>query len=206
MQKLGLGCVAQQMQFTFAQNANCEFNISGSNLWVADSKNFSTLDATGKGGLTAFPAEPGSPVYAGTPVNGLAGSATIDGHTDLMVRTCDITLTPAIEIPNDRLFNGQYGSAPERDILSVTINLGLFDQDIANMDSLYTKAMAGTPVDIVFVAGSVAGSMVEFGLNDVQLALPEHDDGSRKWGVNLNGSRAYATTTTSLDEFYLKFR
>jgi hypothetical protein len=205
-QRAGIGCVVGDMSFAFAQNANAKFTLNGTCLWVPDSKNFPSLDTVGKGGLTTFPAEPGSPVFNGTPVNGLAGSATIDGGSTMQIRSAAIKFTSAIVIPQDRLFAGQYGSSPERDILSVTLDLSIFDEDTAAVTSLYNKALAGTTINIVLVAGSVAGSMIEFGLNDCLLPQPQHDDSARKWAANLTGIRAYATTLTSLDEFYLKFK
>jgi hypothetical protein len=204
-QYYGVGCVVREMQFQFAQNANCKFVMSGTSLFVPDSKNFSALDSTGKGGLTTMPSEPGSPTYAGSPVNGLSGSATIDGNTDILVRSATIRMQTAIEIPNDRLFGGQYGSAPERDILGVFLDMSIFDDDGSSVTALYTKALAGTPIDISFVAGSVAGSRIQFFLNDCQLPMPEADDSPRKWAQNLNNIRAYASSSTALDEFYVKF-
>jgi hypothetical protein len=204
-QRAGIGCVVSDMSFAFAQNANCKLTLNGTALWVPDSKNFSSLDTIGKGGLTTFPAEPGSPVFAGNPVNGLAGSAVIDGGSTLQIRSAAIKFTSAIVIPQDRLFAGQYGSSPERDILSVTLDLSIFDEDSAAVTSLYNKALAGTTINIVLTAGSVAGSMIEFDLNNCLLPQPAHDDSARKWAANLTGIRAYSTTLTSLDEFTLKF-
>ena len=205
MQQVGVGCVVSELAFEFAQNANCKFRMNGTNLWVLDSKNFSATDSTGKGGLTSFPSEPGSPVYAGTPVNGLNGTATIDGDTTAMVRSATVRLQTAIEIPNDRLFGGQYGSAPERDILGVFVDLSLFDQSTSAQTALYTKAQAGTPIDIVLEVGNTAGSIITFTLNDCLLPIPELTDDARKWAANLNNIRAYASSTTALDEFTLAF-
>lgn len=206
MQRAGIGCVVKEMGFDFALNANCKITLNGSALWVPDSYALSSLDTIGKGGLTTFPAEPGSPVFNGTPVNGLAGSATIDGDTTQQVTKASIKFATGSVIPMDRLFNGQYGSSPERDMLKVTLDLTLYDLDSAAITTLYNKALAGTQVNIVLVSGSVAGSIIEFGLNNCLLPMPKMEDSARKWASNLTGIQAFATTPISLDEFYLKFR
>ncbi len=205
LQQCSLGSVVQELAIAFEQQANIRFNANGTSLWVADTKNWSTLDTTAKGGLTNFPAEPGSPAYSGTPVNSLAGSGTIDGSTSFQIRNLAVRIQPGIVVPRDRLFAGQYGSSPERDILGVYCDLSVFDEDTVAMNALYTKALAGTPINLVFVGGSVAGSRVEIGLRNCLLPFPGLSDDARKWASNLQNIRAYPTTLSSLDECYLKF-
>lgn len=204
MQQLAHGCVLQDLNFTFAQNANCRITASGSSLWVLDSKTWATTDATGKGGTAGAPAEPATPVSNGDPVNGLAGSASLDGSSDIQIRDASIRMTTAIEVPRDRLFNGQYGSNPERDKLSVFVDLVIVDEDIASVTNLYVKALARTRIPIVLTAGSVAGSRFQFTLGSVQLPMPELTDDARKWASNLRNMRCYPSTGTALDECILK--
>lgn len=205
MQQIGIGCVTQELTFTFEQQANCRFSMSGASLWVPDSVTFSALDATGKGGLGAFPSEPGSPVANGDPVNGLTGTATIDGNTTVQVRAATVRMQTAVDIPRDRLFGSAYGSSPERDTLGVFLDLTIVDEDIAAVTGLYSKALARTAIDIVLHAGSGAGNLIEWTLKNCILPMPELDDSARKWASNLRGIRAYPTSASSLDECKLKF-
>ncbi|MCC6591607.1 MAG: hypothetical protein IT168_33280 [Bryobacterales bacterium] len=203
MQQVGIGCVLQELGFSFEQAANCKFTANGSSLWVPDSVTFSSLDATGKGGLGAFPPEPASPVTNGEPVNGLAGTATLDGSSQAQIRSASVRMSMAVEIPRDRLFAGQYGSSPERDVLGAYVDLTVVDEDIAAVTGLYSKALSGTPVDIVLEAGSVTGNRFKWTLKNCLLPMPELDDSARKWASNLRGIRAYSTSLTSLDEVSL---
>jgi hypothetical protein len=203
MQQVSIGSVIQQLRFAFQQQANCMITASGSSLWVPDSITFSALDSIGKGGLGAFPAEPGSPVSNGAPINGLTGTATLDGNTTVQIRAADLTLTSGIVVPRDRLFNGAYGSSPERDKLSVVLNLTIVDEDIAAVTNLYSKALSRTAVNLSLTAGSVAGAKFQFNLNNCILPMPALDDSARKWASNLSNIVAYPTTATSLDEVTL---
>jgi len=205
MQQIGIGCVVGELGFTFEQQANCKFSASGTSLWVPDSVTFSSLDTTGKGGLGAFPAEPETPVTNGDPVNGLTGAATLDGNTTVQIRSAGVRLVTAVEIPHDRLFNGQYGSSPERDILGAFLDLTVVDEDIAAVTGLYSKALAGTPIDIILEAGATAGARIQWTLKNCLLPMPELDDSARKWASNLRGIRAYPSSATALDEASVKF-
>lgn len=204
MQQLLIGGVVQELQFAFAQNANCKITASGTGLFAPDSITFGSLDAGGKGGLGSFPAEPGSGVTNGEPVNGLAGSASLDGSTAVQIRDANIRVQTAIECPRDRLFAGQYPSAPERDKLRVFMDLVIVDEDIAGVTNLYTKALTRTRVPIVLTAGATAGSRFQFTAASVLLPMPSLSDDARKWAANLRNMRCYPTTSTALDELKLK--
>lgn len=205
MQQMGLGCVIQELSFNFEQQANAKFTANGTCWNVLDSKNFSTEVTLGKGGLTSFPAEPGSPTSAGDPVNGLTGTATLDGDTTVQIKSATVRMSTAIEIPSDRLFGGQFGTAPERDILGVYVDLSIIDEDTAAVTALYTKARARTKIPILLEAGSVAGSRILWTLGNCLLPEPALDDSARKWAANLQNIRAYPSSLTALDEVTCKF-
>lgn len=205
LQQLGLGCVCQELSFSFEQQANSMFRASGTCFNVPDSENFATEVTIGKGGLTSFPAEPGSPTSAGDPVNGLTGTATLDGSTEVQIKSANVRLVTAEEIPRDRLFQGQFGSTPERDILGVFIDMSIIDEDIAAVEALYTKARSRTLIPILLEAGSVAGSRILWTMANCQLPEPALDDSARKWAANFQGIRAYPSSLTALDEVTCKF-
>ena len=205
MQQLAHGCVVSDLSFAFEQSANCKFTASGLARWVVDSVNYSGLDTTGKGGLGSFPTEPATPVSNGSPLSGLVGIATIDGSTSLSVRSCGIKMATGITLPSDRLFNGQYGSAPERDKIMATMDLVVVDEDQSYVTGLYSKALARTPVDISLQLGDVDGAKVFWALKNCLLPMPALDDSARKWAANLSGIVCHPTTNTSLDELSVSF-
>lgn len=200
-----LGAVVQELSVQFEQQANAQWTFTGTGLAVPSSKTFSVLPTVAKGGLSAFPSEPASPVSNGAPVSSLAGSVTIGGHTGLQVTSCAIRIQTSIDTPSDRLFAGAYASGPESDTLAAFIDLTIIDEDTAAIDDILSKIENNETMDVEFVCGSTAGQRVKFQLNDCEFPDPQLDDSSRKWALNLRGIRAYATNSTAADEVKIVF-
>lgn len=203
MKQLGLGCVPNELKFVMEQGANCRFEASGPCLWIRDSVNWATDAGVGLGALTlaaqaAFPTEPAPPVGNGVPVTALSGTATLDGNTTVQVKTASVTVRPGFQIPQDRLFAGAYGSAAERDVREILIDLSVIDEDIAAVTNLYTKARSRTAIPIILDAGSVTSNRFKWTAPTCILPEPALGDDARKWAANLSGIRCYAPTAIAL--------
>lgn len=203
MSQLGFGCVPNELKFVMEQGSNCRFEASGPCLWVRDSVTWGTDAGVGLGGLTlgaqaAFPAEPGSPVGNGVPVNALAGVATLDGNTTVQIKSASVIVRPGFDVPRDRLFMGAYGSAADRPNREILIDLSAIDEDIAAVTNLYTKARSRTPIPIILEAGSVASNRFKWTAASCVLPEPAMADDARKWAANLSGIRCYAPNAIAL--------
>ena len=201
--QLGIGCVPNELKFFMEQGQNCRFEASGPCLWVRDSVNWSTDELAGLGGLTlvaqaAFPTKPASPIGNGVPVTALKGTATLDGNTNVQVKSATVTIRPGFQIPQDRLFQGAYGSAAERDTREILIDLSIIDEDIAAVTNLYSKARSRTAIAIELIAGSVTSNRFKWTAPTCVLPEPALGDDARKCAANLSGIRCYAPTAIVL--------
>jgi hypothetical protein len=172
--------------------------FTGQGLAVLDTDIFATADTISKGGLTAFPNEPASPVTNGTPPPGFTGTITLDGNTYSTYRTGTITVDVDRELPMDG-FNSFYGIAPAAGLRNVTIDWSMYDDDSATLQSLKQKAYAGTPVTLAFQIGTVAGSTWLFTLKNVLLAKPKFDYSGKRRVVAFSACRAHDTTIGAKD-------
>src|SRR5207244_1430504 len=79
-QRIGMGAIVKDATFTLGPDI-ATLSANGECIWVIDSDNFASLTTAEKGGLTAFPTEPASPVAHGNAVIGFTGAITMDGQT-----------------------------------------------------------------------------------------------------------------------------
>lgn len=197
-QQVAIGCVAQRATFKLGENI-ASMTMSGVCLYVPDTFTFSSLDATGKGGLTAIPSEPGSPTSNGGIIAGFTGAATIDSNVFANIRTADIDVNLNNDIPLDQ-FGSYYGGTPEGDARDVGFSFSLYDDDSTGTQDIYTKALNKAAINAAMQVGTVAGSIWTFNLNGLQLETPDITEGQRKWQANVARSRASGTSLTAKNE------
>lgn len=196
-QRVILGAIGQKASFNLgADEPTVDF--SGQGLAVLDTDIFSTADVISKGGLTAFPSEPGSPVTNGTPPPGFTGVITLDGQTYTTFRTGTVAVDTARELPMDG-FNSYYGLSPAGGERNVTVDWSMYDDDSANLTALKVKAYNGTTVNLGFQIGTVAGSIWTFNLKNVLLPKPKFDYSGKRRVIQFSGARAHDTTIGAKD-------
>jgi hypothetical protein len=201
MQRIAFGCVVQEATFNLGQDI-ATVSASGECLWVVDSVNFSATDATGKGGLSSFPAEPASPVTNGGIIAGFTGSATFDSNVLANIRTATLKIGTGNSIVKDT-FGKYYGDSAEGDLRNVTLSFSLYDQDDAGTTNLYQKAISKTPINVTLQIGTVTGNKWTFTIKGLQLAVPNLDDSQRRWSASFGDSAASGSSLTALDEVAL---
>ncbi|MBX9601256.1 MAG: hypothetical protein K2X35_09635 [Bryobacteraceae bacterium] len=198
-QRCGFGLVAQQATFNLGQDV-AEWEASGSGVWLLDSDTFAGADLTQRGGLTAFPAEPGGVlptdggVTAGFTGMFLAGSSKLAN-----IRSCAIEISTANEVVVEE-FGTFYPSTMEGDERSVTISPSLFDQDDAGTKAVYQAALDKTQLDVFAAVGTKVGGTFCFDLKGVQMDEPSLNDGQRRMVRNYRNCRAYGSGPSSLNE------
>jgi hypothetical protein len=200
-----LGGVAQSVKFTGGGNF-LNYEISGISVGVGDSINFASYtggDALLKGTLTTYPAEP-APTTNGNVITGFGSGAgfSIGGSALAEVRgTVDITVNlgvePIADAINDPYTVGFVGG--ERDVM--LSNITCIDSDGSVLNSLKQASFSKTPQTISMVFGSVAGSIVTFNLNNVQVGGMTWQESGSALNIQFGQSDAHASSTTVTDEF-----
>jgi hypothetical protein len=197
LQQIAFGTIVRRGRFSAGQDvASVEFDLQSR--WVIDSAQFASAATAAKGGLTAFPSEPGSPTTNGNMAIGFTGANTIDGSSYAELRSFEIDINANRELPND-VFNSYYPGSPGGDIREVGVSWSIYDTDASALNTLKGKAISQTPVAVVFQIGTVPGNIWTFTMNNVVLNSPATDDGQRRKVVNFSG-RAYASSLTAKDE------
>jgi len=164
----------------------------------------SNTDPLAKGGLTAFPNEPASPVVNGTFPPGFQVTATLDGTAYTTLLTGRITLDIGRELRKDTnsAFPRQGVPGPRK----VTVDFSLTDDDSAALTGLKVKAYDRTPVNVEFAIGTVAGNTWDWLVKNVILAKPKYGDEGIRRKVDFSGSMAYPTSVGAKDHLQLTIR
>lgn len=201
VQRVAFGCVAREGTFNLGEDIST-WQAAGDAAWHADSKNFSNHTAFEKGGLTAFPADPGNPVTNGAGIAGFKGRAVLSGKTISRIRTAQIRYGSGLELPRD-LFGSEYVDNPEADERAVNVNFSMYEDDSTDQAALEQAAITKSGLDLIFISGTVPGSAYGMALRGVQLASPDRDDSQRAFVMNYGDSRAYGSGITGFNEMRL---
>lgn len=155
-------------------NFNTQFmsmDLDGFAGWQLDSTGFAAFDTIAKAGLTAFPVEPSSPTVAGQPIPGFGVGYTCTLHsqsTELKTRVLSITYDSGLTQVQD-VYGSPYPIYMVGDSRRVSLELSTIDDDSAALNQLKTDCDTdGASISGIVVAGSVAGSICTFNLNNVQ--------------------------------------
>lgn len=201
-QRVCLGAVAQEMTLSLGQDV-ADVQFSGEGLWTLSSNQFSAADTTQKGGLTAFPSMPGSPVTNGGMVVGFTGSLTIAGTAVATLRTASVRIRTGNVVVKDT-FGSYYPTSTEGDEREVTVDLSIYEDDSASYAALIAASNAKTPVSLVMVCGTTAGSIATCTVANLQLTSPTQEE-QRRYITNWSGSMGHASSLTTKDEVILAF-
>lgn len=197
---VAFGCIVSQLEMKYEVGQNVSMTASGPCLWARDSANWATDAGAGLGGLTSssFPTEPTGYAGNGLPVNSLAGVCTINSVSTFQTKSATVRITPGWEIPNDRLFLGAYGSAPERDVRLISADLELIEEGTADYVALKQAARAQTKIPIVLEAGTLTNNRFKVDMPNCVIPEPATNDSGRKWAANMSGIEVYAPTPIKL--------
>lgn len=150
---------------------------------------------------TIKPFVPASPTTAGNPINGITGSITLAGNSDLPITAFEITLTNNIKLINDEAFTDK-GTDFVPGFRNVTGSLTVRarkDQII----ELNKRKSFGTR-DIAIVLGATAGNILTIDMNQVEFGfspveIPEAEEATFTLPFTALG------TTAGADELTLTF-
>jgi hypothetical protein len=174
--------------------------------WVLDNDQMAdgTTEALAKGGLTAFPNEPATPIANGTFPRGFDIAATIDGNAFDEILSAKIRLAVQRGLRKDT--NNVYPRSGFPGPREVSFDFSLTDNDSAAMRSLKQKAFSRTPINIDFTLGQTAGNIWDFSLLNVIVPKPKDGDQGSRRKLDFNGCIAYPSALLAKDQFTLAIR
>ncbi len=200
-----IGCLPKTLTFSLNGNFLTATADCGA-IGVADSNNFAayagTPDAAIAGGLTTFPAEPGSPTTAGHTVTGFGGTVSVDGQSLGELRgSCAVEVSCGYEYIEDA-FTDAYAltaiNGPRRMRLS---DFSFLNSDSAALINAKQKAFNKTPMNVILsVTAGGTGSTVTFNLNNVQLPQGAFVVNGSAVDVKFGGATAHASTIGATDD------
>jgi len=201
------GCPTQA---TFILNQNfLSMRAQGFGYGRGDSTSFSSYtsgDAGLKGGLTVYPAEPGSVTQNGNviPGYGNGNTATFDGNATLELRgQVELTVNTGLEGLGDT-FSNAYQVAAGRGLRTVSMQrIQCVDSDGTTIANLKAKAFSKTPITIALQVGGTAGSIFTFTLRNVQLGGSEISVNGAFLDIIWSDNQAHATSAAVTDDMTL---
>jgi hypothetical protein len=197
-QKIAYGCSADTTTFNIGQDI-AEFTSEGECKFVVESDYFGAATTDELGGLSSFPGEPGAPVTHGGIIAGFTGLISIGGNTIVRIRTATVKIVNGVAVIKDN-FGAYTPQDDEGDVRTVTTSFTMYEDDTDAQKALREASITKVPVDCDYTVGTVAGSIVQFQLKNVQLASYDSDDSARRYSLTFPESRAYGTSISSKDE------
>ena len=169
-------------------------SVSGDVLTFKDSESWTSSE-------TIIPFIPSNPTTQGNPINGITGSITVAGNSDMPITAFEITLTNNIKFINDEAFTDK-GTDFVPGFRNVTGSLTVR----ARKDQIIelNKRKSFSTRDIAIVLGSTAGSILTIDMNQVEFGfsaveIPEAEEATFTLPFTALG------TTAGADELTLTF-
>ena len=162
------GCFVTEFMITLNGNVLvCDFRGRGG--YLLDSTNFSNEDTIAKAGLSSYPTEPGAATYAGNIIPGFGATLTIDSQSGLeqKVRSMQIRGTTGFQVIGDVLADA-YPIQAVGGLRQCAVSIGMLDDDSATLNDIKQKAKQEASISFSLVVGSVTGSKMTIGGNNLQ--------------------------------------
>jgi hypothetical protein len=177
--------------------AQCTFG--GPCSGVIDSVNFASYDSEDKGGLTDFPAEPGSPTTSGGSVVGFLGSGvSLDGVTTHTIRSWTFTFRGNRGL--QYAFNNRNPTVPTARLRNISFSIDVFEENTVALGALRFKPYNSTPIPIILKLGVGAGNIMTINMPNAVIASENRSNSEGQSVLTFAGS-AFATSASANDEF-----
>jgi hypothetical protein len=201
-QRVGHGLVVRGFEFRLGEDAAvCTFQGMGQ--FMANDHDFGGYDTTEKGGLTAFPAEPGAPVLTdGGLCIGFTGHFKVGGNVIASIRTATIRGETGNELRTDT-FGTFYPDGMRGGPRRISVVINAYDDSGAEMDALRAACDSKAPLTVDMQVGTVAGNIWNPVLNNVQFNSMQFRDDQINWTIDIADSDAHETTPGAKDDFTL---
>lgn len=196
-QRCAFGSVVTEASFALGSDI-ATASFSGDSLWALSSNQYAVADLIQKGGLTAYPSEPGSPVTNGGIIAGFTGKIAVNGNSIATLRSATVRVQTGNALVKDT-FGSYYPTSAEGDSRRVSVQFSLYEDDSTGFQNLIQIAHDKTPVTIPLFMGTVSGSIFGAILSNVQLSAPTREE-QRRFIGNFPECVAHGSSLTARDE------
>lgn len=204
--------LVSEMTFNLNQDI-ATWTASGDCVWVLRSTDFANCDADQRGGLSAFPTEPATPVTTGSAIPGFTGRFVAGASTAALgfstaaklfttIRNVTIKVQTGNKLVTDT-FGSYYPTTPEGDNRKVMLSFNIYDDDSTEVQNLKSWGDHKTPVDFIINIGTEPGNTFVHILKNVYLAAHVLGDGQIRYDASYADSQATATSLAVRDEYTL---
>jgi hypothetical protein len=200
-QRVGVGSIVETATWSMSADQEiAEWSLEGVSKLVLDSFGFAARttagDTEGKSGLTAFPAEPGSPVSNGNAAQGFYGSLTLDSQVLTTIKSATIKVETGNKF--SKVFGSKFPGCPIGAVRKVTFACDLYDGSDAATKDIYARAFDKNPITGTVVLGNQPGNTHTFTITGLQLAPYTYDESDDTYALKFADSMA--TSNAGLTE------
>jgi hypothetical protein len=203
----GFGCIVTDLEFVFNGNI-LTATFRGMGVSRCDSEAFSATDSTiTKGGLTTFPAEPGSASVLGNLMPGFDTNAFTIGGT-AMPFMCDgfaFRYSTGWSLKGDFIDDPYPAQILGSGMRACSCSITFANNDSSALNTVKNNAKANLPQTLILSIGSVAGSEAGVTLNNALFSVVEYNDGTGILNAEFRDNLAHVTTPGAVGEASVTF-
>lgn len=192
------GGIITDWEVSGGDEAEALLTVRGVGVYTSNKPNFTSMSTTEKGGISAFPSEPSSPVYLGIPALAFVGSFTMNSVSSFSAEKFRIygstgrNLRPAF---------GNYNSTvPIQGPRTIGCDFSVYEEDTSAMAALRHLAYTKTGFSGVIAIGATAGNIHTFNLGGLTLGPESHSDNGSESIISFSGNEASMSALGANDE------
>lgn len=185
------GCIVNSFSIGSSEG-EATLTVGGTCAGELDSVNFSSYDTADKGGLTAFPTEPASPVAVGNSIVGFLGSGcSVNGVTTHSIESWSVSAQ--LNRGLQPKYNERSPSVPTARLRDIKSSLGIFEENTAGLSALRFLWYNSTAFPLVYVLGVGAGNIATFNMGTSVLPSEELDQIDGQSVIRWNNIQGYVS-------------
>jgi hypothetical protein len=190
--------VVTAMELNFGGNVpTLTFEIEGGWVYDNDQASDGTTPAAAKGGLSAMPAVPATPVVNGTHPRGWEVTFTFDGTAYSTLQSGRIRVEYGRSLRKNT--NSEFPKQATNGRRRVFVEFTMTDADDSTLRATKLKQVKGTRVNMTFVIGATAGNIWTWVVINVELGDPKYGDGGNDRTLTFGQSEAFPSALNAKD-------
>lgn len=201
--QFGYGGVTQNWSMTIGGNGSLRITADGQFFYVLESDNWANEDTTGKGGLTAFPAQPSGPALAGNIIPAYPQTITFGGTAVAEFRSMNLKGSTGRMLRTDGVGNYPDTNISQGRRSASLSSLKFQDSDGSGLATLKNAARSKAALDVVATLGNTAGYTITATAKQVQFGNATFSENGANIEVDFDDSPAHASALANTNEVIL---